>query len=1131
MSQAIAVPAPTAAQPDGIQAALCAIFSSVTGLGPAEVAVGASFLELGADSLALLQVSQEVQQRFGVKVPFRRLLDEITNIEALAAHVAGALPPAPAVAPAAAAAATPVSAPVAPPAAVPALPVPAARAVPAPGLEAIIAQQLEMMSQQLELLRGGAPAPRTAAPIPAALPVPAPAPPPAPGARPGRETYVAYQSIQKGTSGQLGERQRQHVEQLVARLAARTPGSKRLAALHRPHWADSTNSAKFRRPWKEACYPVVAARAAGGRMWDVDGNEYVDVAMGFGSLLFGHSPAFVVEAMRRQMDLGAQVGPQSPLPGEVARLITELTGVERVAFCNSGTEAVMAALRLARTVTGRTKVAVFAGSFHGTFDGVLVRAASGAGGDSLQALPMAPGVPPHMVEDVLILPYNSLESVARLEAHAHELAAVLVEPFQSRQPDDDPRTFVHALRDFTTRAGAALIFDEIIVGFRTHPGGAQALLGVEADLVTYGKAVGAGHPIGVVAGKSRYLDAVDGGAWSFGDDSVPESDTTYFAGTFFKHPLVMAAARATLEHLKQQGPALQEDLGRRASGMVAEINAWSAAEGVPIRAVNLGSLFRFTGEVDRTAMELFYIHLVEKGIYVPETRVQYLSTAHGDADVARLVAAYQETVRELRAGGFLPEAAGAAGESAMTQGQKGLWAVAQLSPEASRAYNEPLALRLHGPLDRAALRRALAAVVARHEALRTTFDGGGERQRVAPAMAVDLPCEDLSRVDVEERTEAVHEWMAGEITTVFDLETGPLFRFRLARLADEDHRLLLVVHHLVIDGWSFEVVLRDLARAYEAEAAGTRPALAPPVPFSAYAQRRAEEDGPHGGAEDEAFWLAEFAGPVPPLELPLDRPRPRVQTYGGAVEVAALDPALTQAVRSLASRLKTTPFVTMLAAFTATLHQVTGQDDVVVGFHSAGQAVVGEADAVGFCVEMLPLRSTRRAHVCFREHLEALKRSVAGAERHRGYPLGRLVRRLELKRDPSRPPLVSAVFNMDRWTPPAEWGRLAVEVAPVPVSAARFDLLWNVVEEPGGLSLAATYNADLFQAATVRTWIRQFEALLRGVTERPEIGMEEAGALLERTAARLGHEAQEGLRRTRQEALGGLRGRRAGEAR
>src|SRR5205085_9928222 len=181
------------------------------------------------------------------------------------------------------------------------------------------------------------------------------------------------------------------------------------------------------------------------------------------------------------------------------------------------TEAVMTALRLARTVTGRQRIALFIGSYHGSFDGVLARARNSNG--TLQAIPLAPGVPPLTLEDVLVLKYDSPESLDLIKAHANDLAAVLVEPVQSRRPDLQPKEFLQELRAVTERIGSALIFDEVIRGFRIHPGGCQAWFDVEADIVTYGKVVGGGMPIGVIAGKARYLDAVDGGMWNFGDNS------------------------------------------------------------------------------------------------------------------------------------------------------------------------------------------------------------------------------------------------------------------------------------------------------------------------------------------------------------------------------------------------------------------------------------------------------------------------------------------------------------------------------------------------------------------------------------------------------------------------------------
>ena len=367
--------------------------------------------------------------------------------------------------------------------------------------------------------------------------------------------------MQPGAAGGLSERQRQHLSELVERFTRSTAASKQLAQQYRSVLADSRAIVGFRLSIKEMLYPIVGAGADGARLRDVDGNEYVDITMGFGVHLFGHRPPFVTAAVEEQLRRGIEMGPRPALAGEVAALVCELTGMERATFCNSGTEAVMTALRLARARTGRTKVAIFAGSYHGHSDGTLARA---QGGDGL-SVPLAPGIPPHVAEDVLVLEYGSPRALELLHAHANELAAVLVEPVQSRHPELQPREFLHELRAWTQAAGVVLIFDEMVTGFRVHPGGAQAWFGVAADLATYGKIAGGGLPIGIVAGRAPFMDGIDGGLWEYGDASYPRAETTYFGGTFCQHPLAMASARAVLAHLKERGPSLQAELNERTS--------------------------------------------------------------------------------------------------------------------------------------------------------------------------------------------------------------------------------------------------------------------------------------------------------------------------------------------------------------------------------------------------------------------------------------------------------------------------------------------------------------------------------------------------------------------------------------
>ncbi|MEJ6480683.1 aminotransferase class III-fold pyridoxal phosphate-dependent enzyme [Nostoc punctiforme UO1] len=459
---------------------------------------------------------------------------------------------------------------------------------------------------------------------------------------------AASQQIEK-ESMMLSPRQQRHLDALIARFVKRTQESKRLTQAYRSCHANSRAVSGFFPFIKEMIYPIHAERGEGARLWDVDGNEYVDISMGFGTLLFGHSPSFAIAAIQEQSKQGILNGPQSRLAGQLAELICELTGAERTAFCNDGTEAVMAAVRIARSVTGRSKIALFAGSYHGGSDGVLVKGLRTNDG-TLRSVPMASGIPSSLAEDVMVLEYGTPESLNILKDNAHNLAAILVEPIQSSRPDFQPKEFLFQLRQLTQETGTVLIFDEVVTGFRMHPGGIQALWGIQADITTYGKAVAAGIPIGVVAGKAVFMDALDGGMWNYGDESYPQVKTTFFAGTFFKHPLVMGVAWATLNHIKNSGSKLQEELNQRTTQLAETLNSYFEQKQVPIRVVNFGSLFRFNCQTQLG--NLFFYHLLAKGIYVWEGRTLYLSTAHTDEDIEQVISAVKESVIEMQAGGF-----------------------------------------------------------------------------------------------------------------------------------------------------------------------------------------------------------------------------------------------------------------------------------------------------------------------------------------------------------------------------------------------------------------------------------------------------------------------------------------------
>ncbi|MGC5039830.1 MupA/Atu3671 family FMN-dependent luciferase-like monooxygenase [Streptomyces sp. DT190] len=443
--------------------------------------------------------------------------------------------------------------------------------------------------------------------------------------------------------------QQEHLAGLVRRYTAKTPTSKRIAQRYRRVLADSRAVVGFRSATKEMLYPIAGRRASGARLEDVDGNEYVDITMGFGVLLFGHEPDFVTEAVREHLSRGIQLGPRNVETGEAAELLAELTGLERVAFANSGTEANSAAIRLARAATGRDRIVTFLGAYHGHADNVLGRA-SGSGADQL-TVPVSRGIPQAAVSDLLVLDYGSDSALETIARHAGDIAAVVVEPVQSRHPSLQPVEFVRRLRELTRRHGIVLLFDEMLTGFRPAPRGAQELYGVTPDLATYGKLLGGGFPIGAIAGRADIMDGVDGGHWSYGDDSYPPADTTFFGGTYIQHPVSMVAARAVLAHLKEHSPRLQERLNARTAELAATLNGFFEAEEFPLRMSRFGSQFRFEHRAD---MELLYHHLMLRGVHVWEWRNFFLSTAHSDGDIEFVADAVRESLRELRSAGFFP---------------------------------------------------------------------------------------------------------------------------------------------------------------------------------------------------------------------------------------------------------------------------------------------------------------------------------------------------------------------------------------------------------------------------------------------------------------------------------------------
>ena len=525
-------------------------------------------------------------------------------------------------------------------------------------LEQLMATQLQVMSnlmaQQLDALR---PHPLTPSPgigrgEESLLSLPPLAGMGSASAVGGGSPFPSMQVQAKNTANELTDAQRQYLANFTAKYTTKTAASKRQTQQYRAVLADSRAATGFRMLWKELVYPIVGQTACASKITDLDDNEYVDVALGFGLHPFGHSPAFLIKALESQMKESIALGPQSPMAGEVAEQICRMTGFDRAIFCNSGTEAIMGAVRAARTLTRRNRIAMFTGSYHGWADSTLARA---IGTDGARAIPLAPGVPQSAADEVLILEYGSPESLEILRAQMPTLAAVLVEPVQSRNPDLQPIEFLRELRRLTESAGTALIFDEMITGFRVHTGGAQAVFGVQADLATYGKHIGGGLAIGAVAGRAKFMDVFDGGMWNFGDESYPEAEKTLFTGAFFKHPLTMAAALAIFRKLENE-PELLPELNRKTADFAEAANEFFVAQNVPLKVAHFGSMWRFVALTDLPYLPLFHYNLILRGVYYPlETSTCFLSAAHTESDINSTLRAIRESAIELKNAGFFPE--------------------------------------------------------------------------------------------------------------------------------------------------------------------------------------------------------------------------------------------------------------------------------------------------------------------------------------------------------------------------------------------------------------------------------------------------------------------------------------------
>jgi amino acid adenylation domain-containing protein len=428
------------------------------------------------------------------------------------------------------------------------------------------------------------------------------------------------------------------------------------------------------------------------------------------------------------------------------------------------------------------------------------------------------------------------------------------------------------------------------------------------------------------------------------------------------------------------------------------------------------------------------------------------------------------------------------GELPLSFAQRRLWFIDQLDP-GSAVYNFPAAVRLQGPLNLVALKQSLNELVKRHEVLRTTFpmEDGRPVQYIAPFLTLTVPTVDLRDLPEAERETEVRRLARDEAQRPFDLAAGPLVRATVIRLGENEHVGLLTMHHIVSDGWSTGILIREMAALYEAACSG-RPSSLPELPiqyadFAHWQQRWLQ------GEVLEAqlsYWKQLLAGAPPLLELPIDHPRPPVQTFRGAHQSLPLTKKLSAGLRALSGQQDVTLFMTLLAAFKVLLHRYTSQDDIVIGTPIANRNRLEIEGLIGFFVNTLVLRADLSGDPTFLELMCRVREICLGAYAHQDLPFERLVEELHVERNLSRNPLFQAMFllqngRMDTW----ELAGLSITPQEVDTGTTHFDLTLHISDTGQGLIATFAYNADLFDAATIDRMLLHYEKLLEGVCESP----------------------------------------------
>lgn len=1012
---------------------LIEIMASTMRVSVNEVQVDESLIDMGADSLVLLNAVQVIKDTYQVAIPISEVFKDLNTLRKIASYIAEQTnietkqvvePVTSSVVESSAPKAEVIKSAQVAPSAMAHLNTSVANSE----IMSLLNNQLLLMQNQILLLNQNtsqAPSPVVAASTGHSAPSPV------------LKQSKELDGLEKEKRGVLGnfrsfaakekteeetQIKKEFISKTIQQVNQMTHKTKDHVQNYRQYLADNRVSAGFRPNTKEMIYPIHCVKAKGSEFYDLDGNKFLDFTMGFGVNLFGHSPDFINEELKKQLEIGMCVGPQSPVAGEVAKLFCELTGHERVAFVNSGTEAVMTAIRLARAATKKSKIVIFDGSYHGHFDGVLAK-----GTKNITSMPVAAGITQNIVNDVIVLEYGNEKSLEIIQEKIHELAAVIVEPVQSRFPELQPKEFLKKVRQITEQNQVAFIWDEVITGFRIATGGAQEHFGIKADLASYGKVLGGGMPIGAVGGSKKYMDFIDGGFWQFGDESMPENEMTFFAGTFCKHPLAMASSLATLQKLKQEGKRIIADLNRTTDQLTQNLNHIFNELGVDIVAYNFGTLFRFKGSVN---LDLLFTKLIEKGIYIWEGRNCFVSTAHTQEQLNFFLDAVKMSTQELIQNKFYSSHKGFTRQPeslALIPAQKRFIKIELHDQISHRANNICVSAKVKGFLDVNKLQQALEFISKKRDIFNWCLDKQNQKQYFSDR-SKPIDFEFINLRSINRPWKILDNHLLEISKTRFDLEKQAPMAIKIFDVVEETHLMSVVAHHLAFDGWSMTLFFEDLAHVYNLLLEGKTPELRASLSYEQYLKSGLGFD-----KKTEEALLHKYMG----FSKSLLFENSKTEDFEGQRIVFDVELKVYEALKRWCKINKYTPFMLLFAGFAKVLMSKFQKSTLTIGIPAANRDVPGSEVMYGNCANLVPVTLTLK-ETSILSFVTQVKEKMIEGYQTMTYPY-------ELLKDKTGV-LFDVYFNLEPTSDLPEFNEASLLIHPFNISSSEFALMLNVTD-------------------------------------------------------------------------------------